>query len=71
MQKYILNIFGGFNNVLKLFYGFINEMFKMVLNENQKFFEDIKLNNLINLCLKMENKEIIKKLLFFDFYGEI
>lgn len=52
MQKYILNIFGGFNNVLKLFYGFINEMFKMLLNENQKFFEDIKLNNLINLCLK-------------------
>lgn len=52
MQKYILNIFGGINNVLKLFYGFINEMFKMVLNENQKFFEDIKLNNLINLCLR-------------------
>lgn len=53
MQKYILNIFGGFNNVFKLFYGFINEMFKMVLNENQKFFEDIKLNNLINLYLKI------------------
>lgn len=65
MQKYILNIFGGFNNVLKLFYGFINEMFKMILNENQKFFEDIKLNNLINLCLKNGKKRNYKKVVVF------